>query len=93
MKPSVIVYGPKACGKTTNGAALAKFFGLETVVELEEVRKGETVPAYGALVLTYTEGKTVGAFSQLLNARAVQFAVAMQEMQGSPDLTLSIRRK
>lgn len=36
MNKSIIIYGPSACGKTHHGAALAKHFGLDRVVELDQ---------------------------------------------------------
>jgi len=34
-KPSVVIYGPQASGKTRNAAALAHHFGLRTVYEAD----------------------------------------------------------
>lgn len=36
-KPSVIVYGPPACGKTSNAEQIAQFLGLGTVVDDGEI--------------------------------------------------------
>lgn len=33
MTHPIIVYGPPACGKTTNGERLAKHFGLSGVID------------------------------------------------------------
>jgi len=39
MNKSVVIYGPQGCGKTTNSVALAKFFGVNRIVD------GGLVPA------------------------------------------------
>ena len=52
MKPSVLLYGPKACGKTKNGAAIAKALGLERVVEADELARATPLLPDGVLYLT-----------------------------------------
>lgn len=51
-KPSVIVHGPQACGKTRNGAAIAKKLGLAKVVELDDWPFSTKPPREGAVLLT-----------------------------------------
>jgi len=51
-KQSVVLYGPQGCGKTVNGAAIAKALGLKAVVELDEVSRDNMPKARGSLYLT-----------------------------------------
>jgi len=51
-KQSVVLYGPQGCGKTRNGAAIAKALGLKAVVEFDEVSRDNVPAARGALYLT-----------------------------------------
>lgn len=37
MANSTIVHGPQGCGKTRDGAAIARALGLKDVVELDEL--------------------------------------------------------
>lgn len=52
MKPSIIVYGPRCCGKTTNGEMLRKHFGLIKIVD-EGMNPAwvEQIVPYGVLTL------------------------------------------
>lgn len=36
MAKSIVVYGPKGCGKTRNAQKIARIYGLHTVVEADE---------------------------------------------------------
>lgn len=51
MNASVIVHGPQGCGKTRNADAMRRHYGLQQVVEADDIA-GRTVPSFGALVLT-----------------------------------------
>ena len=50
-KPSIIVYGPQACGKTTNAEALAKHFGLNKIHD-EWMPSVTSVEKQNTLILT-----------------------------------------
>ncbi|HYE39912.1 MAG TPA: hypothetical protein VEB23_08270 [Ramlibacter sp.] len=53
MTASIVIYGPQGCGKTLNGDKLARYFGLQRVVDDGLDLGGHVrVPASGALVLT-----------------------------------------
>jgi len=67
MRP-VIVYGPQACGKTTNAQALAQAYGCTSVVD--DWTPGEPIPA-GALALTNVPGVPA----------AIPFAEAMERVR------------
>lgn len=78
MAKSLVVYGPKACGKTTNGAMLAKKFGLEAVVELEDNRAtSQAAPLPPTLYLTYDE-RTAKRFAAAHEFDVMTFDAAMQ---------------
>jgi hypothetical protein len=56
MATSLVIYGPKACGKTRNSAMLMKKFGLEKVVELDDHRATyHAGPLPPTLYLTHDE--------------------------------------
>jgi hypothetical protein len=65
---SLVVYGPKGCGKTKNAARLAKHFGLSQIID--DWCEGQTIPAQGALVLTQSEPADV-------RLRMLPFSAAM----------------
>lgn len=53
MNKSVIVYGPKGCGKTRNAERLRAHFGLDHVIDdWAPGRDGGLIPMFGVLVLT-----------------------------------------
>ncbi len=51
MKPSIVVHGPQACGKTRNAELLRKKLGLDFVVDDFSFRD-KSFPREGALLLT-----------------------------------------
>lgn len=53
MKPSVIVHGPRGCGKTRHRLALQRHFGLPDV--RDDWGPTETPRAFGTLYLTSFE--------------------------------------
>lgn len=69
---NVIIYGPAGCGKTVNGEALRKHYGMERVVEAEWHYTERSRPKTGCLVLTQDldglpySGRTV-PFHQAMN--------------------------
>ncbi len=50
--PSVVVYGPQACGKTRNSERLRAAFGMSQVLDCGMFIGPVKVPPRGALVLT-----------------------------------------
>jgi len=50
MNKSVIVYGPQGCGKTRHAERIRKHFGLDSIVDDFDPRKGMML--YGVLYLT-----------------------------------------
>ncbi|MNJ10741.1 hypothetical protein D3C77_49050 [compost metagenome] len=81
MKPTVIVYGPKGCGKTRNRDRFLKAWGLRASVELDEQRRGFPVPAYETLVLTFKDGPAAGKLAAKIGARVISFAHAILELE------------
>lgn len=55
MNRSIIVVGPQGCGKTRNGASIAKAYGLEKVVELDALPGNSTLQTEGVVYLTNEE--------------------------------------
>lgn len=57
-KKSVIVFGPKACGKTRNSKRIAKAYGLSRVIDDFPWGSIKVIPERDCLVLTseYIEG-------------------------------------
>lgn len=53
MAKSLVIYGPKACGKTRNGAMLAKKFDLTSVVELADINGLTAIHSSGVLYLHF----------------------------------------
>lgn len=49
-KPSVNVYGPPGCGKTTHKESLREKFGLTNIVDAPGMR--DSLPLQDALILT-----------------------------------------
>lgn len=52
MKPSIIIEGPQASGKTLAAEALCKHYGLGEIWDEGHRSHRETIPTTGALVLT-----------------------------------------
>lgn len=74
-KPSIIVYGPQGCGKTRNGAALAKAYGFDRVVELEDWPFRGKPPREGALLLSCRELASLAEY----NLQLVSYATAAKK--------------
>lgn len=73
-RQSIVIYGPKACGKTTHAEQLRKHLGLDTVVDDWDGRA--RYPATGALVLTnHPDADVRGA------AEAMHFGAAMRDLR------------
>lgn len=68
---SVVVFGPKGCGKTTHAGSIAAALGLTQIIDDGEMT--QKFPAFGALVLT-NETPCEGAF----NLRTMTFDEAAQ---------------
>lgn len=79
---SVVLYGPKGCGKTTNAARIAKALNLRRVVELDEVRncpkRQRALPEFGVLLITNCLHSVHVDFRRLSYDHAMA-AVAMAE--------------
>lgn len=45
-----MVYGPQGCGKTINAERMRSAFGMGKIVD--DWRRGDQFPLYGALILT-----------------------------------------
>lgn len=52
-RPSVIVYGPAGCGKTTNRCRIAAALGMALIIDQEDLPR--EIPRYNHLVLTANE--------------------------------------
>lgn len=52
---SIVLFGPKGCGKTTNSKAIAKAYGLTTIVEADQLlqrrRARRNIPPVGFLLI------------------------------------------
>lgn len=59
MKRSVIVYGPKASGKTRHAEALRKHFGMQRIVDNWDGSR--PYPSFNALVLTNNAHPSIAA--------------------------------
>lgn len=77
--PSVIVYGPKGCGKTTNRELFLKTWGLRASVELDEQPRGFKLPSHEVLALTFKDAASAGKLAAKVGARVLSFEQAMQE--------------
>lgn len=70
MNQSIIINGPTMCGKTYHAKALAKHFGLNNIVELDEQHKKEINPL-DTLYLTFnldiknTKTKVIGFYDAM----------------------------
>ena len=73
---SLLVHGPKACGKTVNSARLLDQHYLTKVVECEELPIKEVEPE-GALYLTNMPVDDANAFAAKHNLRVLPFEEAM----------------
>ncbi len=73
---SIVIHGPKGCGKTLNGQRLARRFGLTRVVDEDGPNWDLPIPA-NTLLLTSDEPPP-GAVG-LINVRVMSFAEAMHE--------------
>ncbi len=78
MTKSLIIYGPQGCGKTRNGEYLASFFGLQRVVEMDELH-GQVTAKEGTLFLTcnYPTPKKMEGMEVML------FSDAMAQMRAA----------
>lgn len=72
----VVVYGPAACGKTRNSAALAKAYGCEKIVE--EFLDGIERPAKTLFLLTSSGPPKIPAAVDRRFVEIVPFAEAMR---------------
>lgn len=77
-KQSVVLYGPQGCGKTVNGAAIAKALGLKAVVELDEVSRDNMPKARGSLYLTCRDKADLQHYEKLgLRLMAYEAAIRL----------------
>ena len=55
---SVVLYGPKGCGKSTNAKRISKALNLPRIVEFDEIRNDKKtvngLPQFGVLLITCT---------------------------------------
>lgn len=75
---SVIVYGPKACGKTRHADSLAAHYGVSLIVDDWTMNKNRRIRS-DALMLT--EYRPVGPFP--IKVEIVRFEDAMAEMSAA----------
>lgn len=80
-KPSVIVYGPPGCGKTTNQDRLKRHFGLSKVLDFSCIERlqPERMHRVDHLILCINPGQLPGAF---LGLPCHAFADAMRKTKG-----------
>lgn len=52
MNRSIIVHGPQACGKTRNAVAIARHYGLSTILDDQDPHALPPGISMGTLVLT-----------------------------------------
>lgn len=71
-KPSILIYGPQGCGKSTNAQALADFYGLTTV--RDEVTHQTNLPLEDTLLLA----ERVPAHTPE-GMRTIPFTIALKE--------------
>lgn len=74
MSNTVVIHGPKGCGKTRNAQALAAHFGCSSVVD---DWNGRDWIDDGSLVLTNVEDWKASALP--IRRRVLPFASAMRE--------------
>lgn len=74
MSATILIHGPKACGKTRNAQALAAHFGCSRIVD---DWNGRDRVAPGALVLTNVDDWKASALPT--TRRVMPFALAMRE--------------
>lgn len=79
MKQSIVIYGPRGCGKTINAERLQKHFGLERIVDEGKDywpfdRKGPALESKGVLYLVEEPPLTV---KKLNGAILMKFTDAM----------------
>lgn len=63
---SVLVHGPRGCGKSRDREAIAAAYGLETI--LDDWRPGNRIPQTDTLILT---NATLAEFSRIPTSIAV----------------------
>lgn len=80
-KPSVIVYGPPGCGKTTNKDRLKRHFGLGSVLDFGSLGalQVERLHRVDHLILCIDPGDLPGAF---LGLPCHSYAEVMRAMKG-----------
>lgn len=80
MNISVIVYGPKGCGKTVNAKIFMRAYGLRASVELDEQPRDFSIPVHEVLGLTYKDAAAAGKIAAKAGVRVVSFEQAMLEL-------------
>jgi hypothetical protein len=58
MAESIVLYGPQGSGKSLNAEAIRQAYGLETIVELDEIlytRGSEGFDPIGQLIVTHDD--------------------------------------
>lgn len=81
MAQSVFIYGPAACGKTTNAEELRKYFGLDRIIDeytLYRKKSSHHISTEGDLILS--ESKTYAP----AGVRVLSFDEAMALGQITP---------
>lgn len=76
MARSLIVYGPKACGKTRNAPQLMKKHCLQRVVELDGIGADPVICSEGVLYLTY-DPEAAASLSKKHEIPKMQFETAL----------------
>lgn len=66
---SVVLYGPQACGKTTNAQRISKALNLPRIVEFDEICNDKKtvngLPQFGVLLITCSPEKVAVDFPRL----------------------------
>lgn len=74
MPRSIVIYGPKGCGKTQNAEALRKTYGMRTTHDSADMPFGGKAPMNNALILTeepdgWSDFKTIPYATAIAKAR------------------------
>lgn len=76
MAQSIIVHGPMACGKTRNGKAIARKYGLINIVEMDAIGNNIVLEQHNTLYLTNQETDALSFAAQFV--ALVPYKVAIE---------------
>lgn len=83
---SVVLYGPKGCGKSTNAARISAALNLPRIVEIDEVLRRDQphleLPEFGVLIITNAPERVVYNFRRLSYDHAMTAVAIHEQTQG-----------